>query len=271
MVRHEDRQPLWVGLSCCAHPAGGSPVPVGVGAPGSRPQAGGEIPSAQAGCRMPLRREQPRGPQHEVKPAASRYLRPGGRAAHVTAKAMSSALVPKRAEGPGGVGGVARVEGCVRNVRGPSSLPSSRRAIPYKPKVKSGGAERESEGAIVLLIPVHQNIGGGKDPYLDHVVEGATYEGMSGHLIRSNSPRRSNLAVKVRYLSKRLGIDAKQPRRQRAPLGWGSRRDDDRGWRAVAVRTGCVMRPSERSLVSRVRENRTHGLKGGPVETRPRG
>ena len=271
MVRHEDRQSPWAGLSRCAHPAGGSPVPVGVGAPGSRPQAGGEIPLARAGCRKPLRREQPRGPQHQVKPAASKDSQPGGRAAHVTAKATSSVLVPKRAAGPGGVGGVARVEGCVRNVRGPSSLPSSRRAIPYKPKVKSGGAERESEGAIVPLIPVHQNAGGGKDPYLDHVEKGATYEGMAGHLFRSNSPRRSNLAVQVRYLSKRLGIDAKQPRRQRTPLDRGSRRDDDRGWRAVAVRTGCVMRFSERSLVSRVRENRTHGLKGGPVETRPHG
>mgnify|MGYP001548549787 FL=1 len=60
---------------------------------------------------------------------------------------------------------MARVEGCVRNVRGPSSRPLSRRAIPYKPKAKSGGAERESEGVIVLMTSAQQNAGRGKDPY----------------------------------------------------------------------------------------------------------
>ena len=164
MVRHDGRQPGI--LDCrlrCAHPTGGSPVPVGVGAPGSRPQAGGEIPLSRAGCQEPLRREQPRGPQHEVKPAASKEKQSGGRAAHVTAKATSSVLVPKRAGGPGGVWGVARVEGCVRNVRGPSSRPLSRRGVPYKRKVKSGAGKRESEGVVVLLTPVHTT-GRGKDP-----------------------------------------------------------------------------------------------------------
>ncbi len=217
-MRHEGSQFRFRGRQpCCAHPAGGSPVPVGVGAPGSRPQAGGEIPLSRAGRREPLCREQPHGPQHEVKPAASKEEQSGSRAAHVTAKAMPLALVPKRAGGSGGVRGVARVEGCVRNVRDPSSRPLSRRGVPYKRNVKSGAAERETEGAIVLLIPVHQNAGGGKDPYLDHVGEGATYEGMAGRLTRSNSPRRSDLAVKVRYLLKQLWSDAKQPRRQRTP------------------------------------------------------
>ena len=165
MVRHEGRQSgFLVGQPCCAHPAGVSPAPVGVGAPGSRPQAGGEIPLARAGCQEPLRREQPRGPQHEVKPAAPKEKQSGGRAGHVAAKAMFSGLVPKRPGGPGGVRGVARVEGCVRNVRGPSLQPLSRRAVPYKPKAKSGGVERESEGVVVLSRPVQQNAGRGKDP-----------------------------------------------------------------------------------------------------------
>ena len=54
------------GCSRCIEPAGASPAPVGVGAPGSRPQVWGEIPRARAGCQEPLRREQVRGPQHEV-------------------------------------------------------------------------------------------------------------------------------------------------------------------------------------------------------------
>jgi len=166
MVRHDGRQSgFLVRPPRCEHPTGESPVPVGVGAPGSRPQAGGEIPFARAGCREPLRREQPHGPQHQVKPAASPDSQSGGRAAHVTAKATSPALVPKRAGGPGGVRGAARVEGCVRNVRDPSSRPLSRRGVPYKRKVKSGVAERESEGVVVLMTPVQQNAGRGKDPY----------------------------------------------------------------------------------------------------------
>jgi hypothetical protein len=57
------------------------------------------------------------------------------------------------------------VEGCVRNVRDPSLQPLSRQGVPNKRKVKSGVAERESEGVVVLLIPANQNVGGGKDPY----------------------------------------------------------------------------------------------------------
>jgi len=60
---------------------------------------------------------------------------------------------------------VARVEGCVRNVRGPSLRPLSRQGVPNKRKVKSGAAERESEGAVVLMRPVQHNAGRGKDPY----------------------------------------------------------------------------------------------------------
>jgi len=60
---------------------------------------------------------------------------------------------------------VARVEGCVRNVRGPSLRPLSRQGVPYKRKVKSGAAERESEGVVVLVTPAQHNAGRGKDPY----------------------------------------------------------------------------------------------------------
>jgi hypothetical protein len=155
MVRREagEVRPYGTESACCTSPAGESPVPVGAGAPGSRPRARGETHVSQAGCRKPLRRKQPRGPQHEVKPAASRDSQSGGRAGHATAKATSSAPDPERAGGPGGVWGVARAEGAVWNTRDPSSRPSSRRADPYKPRVKSGGAERESEGIVVLMKP----------------------------------------------------------------------------------------------------------------------
>jgi hypothetical protein len=118
-----------VSIARCAFPTGGSPVPVGAEAPGSRPRAGGEIRPVQAGRREPARRrrpcsgEQQRGPQHEVKLAASTEEQSGSRAAHVTAKATSDVLVSERASGPGGVRSAARVEGEVRNTRDPSASP----------------------------------------------------------------------------------------------------------------------------------------------------
>ena len=140
---------------CWAIPGGESPLPVGVGAPGSRSQARGEILVSHAGCQKPRRRrsrrdgEQARGPQHEVKPAASTDKQSESRADHVAAKAMSGAHVPKRASGRGGVWGVARVQGVVWNRRGPSGQPSSRRGVSYKPKVKASVDQRESEGVVV--------------------------------------------------------------------------------------------------------------------------
>jgi hypothetical protein len=115
----------------CAFPAGASPASASVGAPSSRPQVAGRDPDARAGRRKPVPRrmpcggEQQRGPQHEVKPAASTELRRESRAAHVTAKATSIPPAPNRAVDLSGVGGAARVEGNERNTRGPSAQPKS--------------------------------------------------------------------------------------------------------------------------------------------------
>ncbi len=160
MVRHEAKARLnpkgsGSAAACCTCPAGESPVPVGVGAPGSRPQVVEGDLRARAGRRKPVKRREPRsgeqarGPQHEVKPAASTDLQPAGRAAHVTAKATPLAQDPKREGDCGGVGGAARVQGQVRNVRGPSARPGSGQARSYKPKAKSSRAQRESEGIVV--------------------------------------------------------------------------------------------------------------------------
>src|SRR5580704_8215032 len=126
-------------VSRCASPTGGSSVPVSAEAPGSRSQARGEISVSQAGRREPLRREQQRGPQHEVKLAASKEKQSESRAAHATAKVTLDApgFGQIRASGLGGVRGAARVEGEVRNTGDPSPQPSSRRGGSYKPKVKS--------------------------------------------------------------------------------------------------------------------------------------
>src|SRR5207302_4555346 len=131
------------------------------------------------------RREQERGPQHEVKPAASTDPQRGSRAAHFTAKATSTARETGCAGGSPGVGGAARVQGEVRNTGDPSVLPSSRQGGSYKPKAKSSAVQRESEGVVVPASRATNNARGGKDPCGGHVVDGGKREGMAA---RPNHP-----------------------------------------------------------------------------------
>ncbi len=133
--------------SRCSSPAGVSPASVSAGAPSSRPQVSVERPVAQAGCQEPLRREPARGPQHDVKPAASTESQSESRAGHIAAKATSA--VPEsggvRTAGLGGVGGAARVHGDERNTRGPSAQPLSRQRGSYKPTAKASAFQPPRE------------------------------------------------------------------------------------------------------------------------------
>jgi RNA-directed DNA polymerase len=192
-------------------PAGVSPVPVGTGAPGSRPQARRETSVSQAGRQEPLRREQARGPQREVNPAASSEKQRGSRAAHVTAKAMSAAQRTGResAAGPSGVRGAAREQGSGRKRRDPSARPWSRQGGPYKPKVKSGAAQRESEGTVVPTMAATNNAVGGKGPWGGRVGGGGKREGMAGKS-GPKLPRGPVPADKVRQLRRRLCVAAKR-------------------------------------------------------------
>ncbi len=207
----------------CAFPVGESPIPVSVGAPGSRSQVQGRDLRARAGRQEPVRWRKPRsgeqalGPQHKVKSAASTEKQFGGRAAHVTAKATSVSRVPKRDAGSGGVGEAARVHGEVRNSRGPSAQPSSRRGCSYKAKPKSKPVQRESEGTIVLETvessagtnAVQQNAAGGKGPCGSHAVEAGKREGMAGKS-GPNDPGGRRPREKVRQLQRKLWVAAKR-------------------------------------------------------------
>src|SRR5881628_1705094 len=108
-------------------PAGANPASVNTGVPSSRPQTREETHAGQAGCQEPLRREPARGPQHQVKSAASTNSQSESRAGHVAAKATSPAFQSGdvHAVGLGGVEGAARVQGGERNTRGPSAQPTS--------------------------------------------------------------------------------------------------------------------------------------------------
>ena len=195
---------------CCTSPAGESPVPVSAEAPGSRPRARGESLLSQAGRQEPLRRERVRGPQHEVKPAASSDSQCGSRAAHVTAKVKPSASeFGDNALGSTGVEGAAREQGVVRNRRGPSARPWSRRDVPNKPSVKSGVVQRESEGIVVPEMVVTNNATGGKGPCGSRVGGRGKHEGMTGKS-GSNHPRGPEPVDKVRQLQRQLYVAAKR-------------------------------------------------------------
>jgi len=243
-------------LACCATPTGESPVPVGVGAPGSRPQVLEGDLCARAGRQKPVRRREPRsgeqarGPQHKVKPAASTDLQPAGRAAHVTAKATSSAREPKRADGCGGVWGAARVQGVERNTRGPSARPESGQARSYKPKAKSSRAQRESEGIVVLdgaarAVPtkaVRHNAAGGKGPCGGHAEIAGKREGMAGQT-GPNHPVGPKPDDKVRQLQRQLWAAAKRaPGRRFHALYDQMCRDDilHEAWKRVRRNKGAA-------------------------------
>ena len=195
MVRREEAERTSKGeseVSSCTSPTGESPVPVSAGAPGSRSAVRAEMPEAEAGRQEPLRREQERGPQHEVKPAASTELQGESRAAHVTAKATSR--TPRsggtRVRGLSGVGSAARVEGEVRNTRDPSARSLSRQGGSYKPKAKSSAVQRKSEGIVVARMGTKNNVTGGKGPCGDRDEGEGKRKGMAGRKGRSNHPDR---------------------------------------------------------------------------------
>jgi hypothetical protein len=154
-------------IACCASLAGASPVPVSIGAPGSRPQVVKGDLRTQAGYQKPGKWREPRsggrtrGPQHQVKPAASTDLQPAGRADHFTAKATLPAREPKLVGDCGGVEGAARVSGEVWNTRDPSAWPWSWQGDSYKPMAKANTVQRESEG---IVVPNNPERSGGRTP-----------------------------------------------------------------------------------------------------------
>ncbi len=210
--------------SRCEDPAGESPVSVSREAPSSRLPAQGEIPASEAERRKSVRRREPyggeqaRGPQHQVKPAASSNLQSEGRAVHFAAKATPAMRDLQRIGGLGGVRGVARVQGSPRNAREPSAPPSSRTSASYKPTAKSSTAQRQSEGTIVPNAPatkaVPHNTVGGKGPWGDGRADRrGTRKGMDAK--RPNSPGGRSPDDNVRRLQGLLRDVAKrQPERR---------------------------------------------------------
>ena len=223
---------------------------------------------AEAGRRKPLRREQERGPQHQVKPAASTELQRGSRAEHFTAKAMFAEWKSGAATSasPAGVEGAARAQGSVWNRRDPSARPTSGQSGAYKPKVKSRRAQRESEGVVLPMMVATNNATGGKDPCFGHARRKGKCEGMDGTTVPKHPHVREH-AAEAREPGCELWAGAK---RHPFPCGRSTHppRGDARVGEQLLEQRGVVHAPSRRPSVSRVLEIGTHGLSGGLTASR---
>lgn len=148
----------------CGRPAGGSPVRVGAGAPGSRPRSWGEIPWAERGVESlfggskrvgwdcSLVRETIREP--------SRSFHGEGHVRHVRSR--------NGVAGPCGVGRLARAHGLITEHGRPVCLALSGKDRLYKPMVKSSGGQRESDGVVVVMTGGKVKAPVAKGPGFDH-------------------------------------------------------------------------------------------------------
>ena len=252
-------------------PAGESPVRVIAGEPGSRPQSRGEIPGAERGVKSLLE-----GASARAATAASSDPQSGSRAAHVTVKAMSAS------PGSGsGLAGSPRGKGSCTRARSDhgtretrlSSLVSKDRS--YEPVVKSSGGQRESEGAIVVRIGVQNNASGAKGPHFGRARNRGTRMGMDGKTVPNLPGGSTPVAAVLRemacvatrgagvqQLGRELWAAAKRPPGSVVDA-LVPRRGDSLRVASDARVLGDRVAVSGRSSVSRVRENRMHGSKGG--------
>jgi RNA-directed DNA polymerase len=86
--------------------------------------------------------------------------------------------------------------------------PSSGEGRPYKPMVKSGGVQRESDG-VVVPEAAQQGVVRRKGPDFGHAGSGGKRQGMAG-TTRPKSPRGHELVDNVRKLQRRLYVAAKR-------------------------------------------------------------
>ena len=174
------------GAACCVGLAGGSPAAVIAGAPRSRLQSPGEIPSAERSVESPCVSVRMRRGEQSCGPRMKRTLQPrdmsprkGGMAEPVMSRRRQQ-TAPGRSGGVQDVPGVwrrARSDSSTRNRRGPPRRSSSDAGVPYKPSAKGVRAGRESEGSIVLLMP-GESRAAGRGPALVTLARGGKGEGM---------------------------------------------------------------------------------------------
>ena len=189
-----------------------------------------------------LRAEQERGPQHQVKPAASSELQQVSRDAHVMSKATLDKPVPERGSGNLGVWGAARVQGDTRNTRDPSVPRASLRVVRDRPSAKPSDAQRKSEGAVRALISTTNNVEGAKGLCGEHDGRAGKRERLAGASGPKHSVERS-LVDKAQQLQRRLWVAAKESPGRRFHALYDRMASTDilaEAWRRVRKRKGAA-------------------------------
>ncbi len=255
-----------VGSRCCSRPAGASPATVGTpGAPCSRLRATSEMAASERSVESRQRgiclveREQSCGPNvsESLQPRERGTERQGGRADHVAAKATDcGTAVTGDPQDTLGVGEGARSEGLVWNRRDPTWWPTSGKGGGYKPMVKCHRAGRESEGLVVPKMALTKTTLEGRGPTLVALANRGKGEGMpnwANHPFeKARKPGKELSGIAKCNPTFGVAIDSQEPPRL-TTSEW------------VACLPGSVLHACDtgRPPVSRVRETRMHGLKGG--------
>ena len=163
-----DRVQAMLRLEDWSRPAGGSPVRVSAGAPGSRPRLVVERRRAERGVESLFGGSKRAGCDCSL---VRFTMGEPSRSCHGEGHVRQSWFRI-------GCGGSSRGMGsCTRARSGAGtretrlcSLVSKDRS--YKPSAKSSGAQRESEGVVVVMIGVQKNAPGAKDPCFDRASDG---------------------------------------------------------------------------------------------------
>lgn len=150
----------------------------------------------------------------------------------------------------------ARSEGLVRNRRDPPRRPTSSEGGGYKPTAKCHRAGRESEGLVVPWMASTRTTPEGRGPALVALWDRGKGEGMP---YWANHP-----SGKARQPGKELSVDAKSA----ATIGAVIVSQEPPRVTILGRMVGVFVCVSDASVmgrpsVSRVRETRMHGLKGG--------
>jgi hypothetical protein len=262
--------PAVLRLGSWIRPAGVSPVRVGVGAPGSRPQSRGEIPAAERGVESLFGGSKRAGCDYSLVTFTTEEP---SRSCHGEGHVRRVGFRSARWVLPGYGKLHARTVWFGTRETRLSSLVSEDRW--YKPMAKSSGGQRESEGVVVVLIGVQNNASGAKGPHFDRACVGSERKDMAARRLRSNHPGGHKPVVPVASEMAqgatcpvaraqprgRLWEAAKRSRSRTRRANWSRWGDSPWAARRWAMSVGCVAAPG-RSSASRVRENRTHGLKG---------
>jgi hypothetical protein len=155
-------------LASWIRPAGASPVPVGAGAPGSRPRFVIERWRAERGVESLFGGSKRAGWDCSL---VRTTIGEPSRSCH------GEGHVRQSFSGIGCGGSLRGTETCTRarSDHGTretrlASLVSKDRS--YKPSAKAGGGQRESEGVVVVRIGAQNNASGAKGPCFDHVCGG---------------------------------------------------------------------------------------------------